>query len=687
MRFLDRHVRGRRARGAATRRVTVQEGNGDGRWRARGGVAAGRRAAAGRCRSAPAALRRRARQRGRRRARATAHWTRHRAPPARPRTSRASRSLRARDRARGGERQRRRAPLRRRARRHGDLRPARRARAAEAGEQEVRFALYPQDWRFAPGHRIALRLSGSDDAWFSPGLSQTDVEVLGGSLTLPLLRAARARGSSRAARPTGWTTTSPFALPAETIAEAEVGGDMPRRSAAGASGVSARRVVIVMRSPAARHPRRRAARRAPAAATSATPARRSATQVAEHRVPRGRRARARRRAALARRQPGRRGATRVGRAHAYQRRLGDSVPLRNAPWFGTHNSFNSIAEMGPAVSVMDSNQQLSLVEQLRVDVRSLELDLHWFPSASTGGAMAPVVCHAQGERRLLGREAARRRRCAPIGDWLRAHPRRDRSSSTSRTSSRARRAGRRGGRDVEERDRRPRLPPAGAAGSASSCRWTATRNDVRAAGKQVVLVGNCGSARARGAGSSTAGRAHEETPPAAASPATPTSTRRRYDATIIRYFEDDTWLTSAASNVGASSRDDGSTRATTRRCCAAASTSSASTSSARDATTRHGAAVWSWDEGEPTNAACAVMEPTRRWESRSPCRARPFACISASARPTFRKVRGRGHAAAEGLRDAAHGLRERARPPGRSPGATPGCRCRADALARDVARP
>src|SRR5687768_14718068 len=49
------------------------------------------------------------------------------------------------------------------------------------------------------------------------------------------------------------------------------------------------------------------------------------------------------------------------RALAFQHALGHGAPLRNAPWVGTHNSFNSIAEMGPALSVMDSNQQLSLV--------------------------------------------------------------------------------------------------------------------------------------------------------------------------------------------------------------------------------------------------------------------------------------------------------------------------------------
>src|SRR3954471_13187579 len=105
------------------------------------------------------------------------------------------------------------------------------------------------------------------------------------------------------------------------------------------------------------------------------------------------------------------------RALAFQYALGGAVPLRDAPWIGTHNSFNSIAEMGNTVSDTDSNQQLSLLDQLAVDVRSLELDLHTF-------AGRQVVCHARGAdqghagcsiERAVGPVVAE------IGGWLRAH--------------------------------------------------------------------------------------------------------------------------------------------------------------------------------------------------------------------------------------------------------------------------
>src|SRR3954471_20431623 len=77
------------------------------------------------------------------------------------------------------------------------------------------------------------------------------------------------------------------------------------------------------------------------------------------------------------------------RALSFQYALGNAVPLRDAPWVGTHNSFNSIAEMGNTLSDTDSNQQLSLTDQLAIDIRSLELDMHSW-------AGRQVVCHARG---------------------------------------------------------------------------------------------------------------------------------------------------------------------------------------------------------------------------------------------------------------------------------------------------
>jgi hypothetical protein len=111
------------------------------------------------------------------------------------------------------------------------------------------------------------------------------------------------------------------------------------------------------------------------------------------------------------------------RALTLQRELGGAVPFVDAPWIGTHNSFNSTSE-SPTVSHADSNQQLTLGQQLDLDVRSLELDLHWVASARSGGP-APVVCHARGEdegHAGCTTERTLAERLPEVAAWVAAHP-------------------------------------------------------------------------------------------------------------------------------------------------------------------------------------------------------------------------------------------------------------------------
>src|SRR4051794_21818517 len=115
----------------------------------------------------------------------------------------------------------------------------------------------------------------------------------------------------------------------------------------------------------------------------------------------------------------------VDRALRDQYELGNDIGMRNAPWVGTHNSFDSTAEMGPTLSDTDANQQLSLANQLRIDVRSLELDVHWFPRAGSGGANAPVVCHAEGNHAGCTVEKQFGPVLGEIASWLRQPANRD----------------------------------------------------------------------------------------------------------------------------------------------------------------------------------------------------------------------------------------------------------------------
>jgi predicted acyl esterase len=98
--------------------------------------------------------------------------------------------------------------------------------APGTGAREVEFAVYPQDWVFAGGHRIGLLLSGSDDDWFSPGVSQSTVAVTGGTLTLPLLRYRR-EATLEGDKSVSMTRARPFPVGADVLAAAQVASGAP----------------------------------------------------------------------------------------------------------------------------------------------------------------------------------------------------------------------------------------------------------------------------------------------------------------------------------------------------------------------------------------------------------------------------------------------------------------------------
>ena len=95
---------------------------------------------------------------------------------------------------------------------------------------EVTFDLYPQDWRFAPGHRIGVLLTGSDDVWFEPGTTGTPVEVVSATISLPVLECLRVQDleagpfDPRAAH-------APFPVDGGTIQAATVDVSLPSASA------------------------------------------------------------------------------------------------------------------------------------------------------------------------------------------------------------------------------------------------------------------------------------------------------------------------------------------------------------------------------------------------------------------------------------------------------------------------
>ncbi len=325
----------------------------------------------------------------------------------------------------------------------------------------------------------------------------------------------------------------------------------------------------------------------------------------------------------------------VHRALSLQYELGNDVPLRNAPWVGTHNSFNSVAEMGPTLSDLDSNQQLSLTDQLQLDVRSLELDLHWFLSARSGLARAPVVCHAEGNHAGCTVE----RELGPVLDEIAAWLRKPANAGQVLLLYLEDHLDGEQGYDAAAAALRERLgrlvyrPPGG--GGCTELPLGLTRDDVLAAGAQVIIVSGCG-AGAAWASQIFTWRQHRETRPVGYTDFPGCGRdfdRATYDSTIIRYFEDSTWLTAQAAPLGLSSTDDGITPATAAA-MARCGVDLTGMDQLLPGDGRLASLVWSWAPGQPAAGDCAVQVVSRslpygRWQSR-PCGERhPVACRAA----------------------------------------------------------
>jgi hypothetical protein len=317
----------------------------------------------------------------------------------------------------------------------------------------------------------------------------------------------------------------------------------------------------------------------------------------------------------------------VHRALQLQYELGNDVPFRNASWLGTHNSFNT-STREPTLSGSDANQQLSMTDQLRIDVRSLEVDAHWFPSAEAGGAYAPVLCHARGEdQKHAGctTEPLLVDGLTEIAAWLRANPRQvlllyveDHLETADGYAQ--------GAAALHTAFGDLLYAPGGT--SCVPLPMDGTRNDVLAAGKQVLVISGChDGAGWNGAVFSGEARARDETGAAgygedgSCDPARPPAV---YDSHLLRVFEDSTALSATV--------DQGMNPITPKK--AAALQRCAVDLTGFDQLLpddgRLAASVWSWAPGEPSASGdCAVQAADGRWHA-ADCQGRhAFACRAA----------------------------------------------------------
>jgi hypothetical protein len=331
-------------------------------------------------------------------------------------------------------------------------------------------------------------------------------------------------------------------------------------------------------------------------------------------------------------------------AAAFQYRLAHALPLQQAQWLGTHNSFNSVNNE-LTLSHTDSNQQLSLGQQLDIDMRALELDVHYLPSVAAGGSKAVVVCHGRGpDEQHFGctNEPLFSQVLPEIATWLKAHPSQvlllyledelgDPAGYTETVSVLDSVLKGPNGASLIYRPSPSEMTAKGCANLPLGI----SRDDVRARGAQVVLVGNCRSGWASDVYSWDANHVESgSTPKYRPFPqCDATYGRGVYESKLVRYFEDSTFV-SAATNPTQSPAQAEANALTPER--VASMTRCGVNLFGLDQILPHDgrikASIWSWATNQPDarDGRCGLQRADGYWVTR-PCRAKhPAVCRSAA---------------------------------------------------------
>jgi hypothetical protein len=334
----------------------------------------------------------------------------------------------------------------------------------------------------------------------------------------------------------------------------------------------------------------------------------------------------------------------VHRTAQFQYALGDQLALRDAQWLGTHNSFNSLSD-SLTLSHADSNQQLSLTQQLDLDVRALELDLHYVPRLELLGGRAVTVCHGQGpELGDLGCtfEPLFTKTLPKIAAWLNAPAHSNEVillyledamkkpaayASTVATLDRVLRRA-----DGSSLVYRPD-PAQRAANGCVPLPVDVSRDDIRASGARVVLVGSCAPGwstqvfdwnAAHVESGSTSGYRPSPACDATYGPGV-------YASQLVRYFEDTT-LVSALLNPTRPPVDPEALTPAKVKAMTDCGVNVYGFDHLLPEDGRIQASLWSWAPDEPRagGGACTVQGADGRWVA-APCAdAHPAACLAGS---------------------------------------------------------
>jgi hypothetical protein len=311
----------------------------------------------------------------------------------------------------------------------------------------------------------------------------------------------------------------------------------------------------------------------------------------------------------------------VARALGLQARLSEALPLRDDPIPHTHNSFNA-PQHGPSLTTSDPNQRYTMTDQLRMGIRSLELDVHWLahPDALADGGFAPVLCHGQTEH--IGPlsihvgctvDGSLDDGLAEIAAFLNA-PGNEREVLLLYLQNEldGNPAGHAATVALLEEHLGPLVarPDGATPGACADLPIERSRADLLASGRRVLLVGNCGP----GSWSSWVfqrGDGWNERSNAAGYPADCSADRaaRAYDDRLIRVTEDTTWLSALIASPAPISEDE-------VRSMVRCGVELIGLDRVGPADPRLAALVWSWAPDEPSAAGpCAAWRTDARFRA------------------------------------------------------------------------
>jgi hypothetical protein len=339
------------------------------------------------------------------------------------------------------------------------------------------------------------------------------------------------------------------------------------------------------------------------------------------------------------------------RALSLQRGLDQGVALAQAQMPHTHNSFNASSftvgstSYYPTLTNQDPNQVYSITDQLRMDVRAIEIDLHWVPSpyaaangrTDTGGKWV-TMCHGNNDT-VKGVHVG----CTwdrPFEDgltevrtWLDANPdqvillylENQLTDESGAYNPQAHEIA--AGILSDELGSKVYRPPAGQA--CADMPLGVSRTDIRNAGAQVLIVGNCG------AGGDWGTWVHERGPqpahwdesgdPTTYGPSDCARDRaqRLAGAPFRRWYEDSTWLTAMLN--GSNSHITPETTAQMVKC----GVNIVGFDQLMPDDGRLSAFVWSWAPDEPKAGAgsCAYQGGDGRFRAGNCGDKKHFACI------------------------------------------------------------